>query len=605
MDPLNFARPDAFLVFIPLAAVIIALYLLRMRRREMQVPATFLWPTHTEEVRANTFFQKLKPSWLLFLQLLALAVIVGCIARPQLVQRGLTGEITVLVLDSSASMGATDVAPSRFEEAKRLARAAIESARPGDRIAMVEAGPVPRVVFSLSSDPVRQLADLQSLQVTDAETDVGEAMRLASAIVSGTEGARIVLLSDGVFERIDDFSQGKASVVFQSIGKSGENLAIEAFGASESQRGKLLFASVRNFGDKAVTTNLTVFADGKVIDSAQITVSPQKSQSRTINVPAGSTLFEAKIDAKDGLAADNYAALSADPAASLQVLKVGGEDPFLDRALALDPRVTLDRADSLPLDGGSSYDIVVFDGVPAEPTTSRGVLILGKAGTGSPVTASGTAKRPRFTGATTNPLMQGVDLDGVYIEEIEVVQPKGSAEVLARSAAGPLIVADKKPSQRSVYLAFSPLESDFPLQIGFPIFVSNMLDFLGGRAGEGPLVVPVGRPFSLPATTPTASLKVPDGDDVRLKSNGGAVTIREAKRVGTYSFRAGNAERKLIAVLQSPRESALAPEREIALAKKPVKSTDAPLRFADFWQPLVLLGLLVLSAEWWLYARRS
>jgi hypothetical protein len=213
--------------------------------------------------------------------------------------------------------------------------------------------------------------------------------------------------------------------------------------------------------------------------------------------------------------------------------------------------------------------------------------------------------RPKFNGATTNPLMQGVDLDGVYIEEIEVVQPKGSAEVLARSAAGALIVADKKPSQRSVYLAFSPLESDFPLQIGFPIFVSNMLDFLGGEAGEGPLVVPVGRPFSLPASTPTASLKVPDSGDVQLKSNGGAVTIREAKRVGTYSFRAGTAERKLIAVLQSPRESALAPEREIALAKKPVKSTDAPLRFADFWQPLVLLGLLVLSAEWWLYARRS
>jgi hypothetical protein len=45
--------------------------------------------------------------------------------------------------------------------------------------------------------------------------------------------------------------------------------------------------------------------------------------------------------------------------------------------------------------------------------------------------------------------------------------------------------------------------------------------------------------------------------------------------------------------------------KEIALARKPVKSTDAPLRFADFWQPLILLGLVILGAEWWLYARRS
>lgn len=605
MAQLNFARPDALFLFLPLAAVIIALYLLRMKRREMQVPATFLWPTHTEEVRANALFQKLKPSWLLFLQLLALAVTVGCIARPQLVQRGLTGEITVLVLDSSASMGATDVSPSRFEEAKRLAKAAIESARPGDRIAMVEAGPVPRVVFSLSSDPVRQLAELQPLTVSDAETDAGEAMRLASAIVAGTEGARIVLLSDGVFERIDDFSQGNASVVFQSVGKSGENLAIEAFGSSESQKGRLLFASVRNFGDKVATTNLTILADGKVVDSSQLQIPSQQSQSRTIAVPAGATLFETRIDAKDALAADNYSALSADPAASLQVLKIGGEDPFLDRALALDPRVTLDRADRLPLDGGSSYDIVVFDGVASEPTTSRGVLILGKAGTGSPVRITGTAARPKFNGASSSEILKGVDLDGVYFEEIEVAQPIGSAEVLARSAAGPLIIADTKPNQRVVYTAFSPLESDFPLQIGFPIFVSNLLDFLGGEAGEGPLVVPVGRAFSLPANAPSASLKVPTGGEVQLKPNGGAVTIREAKRVGTYEFRSGNAVRKVIAVLQSPRESALAPEREIALARKPVKSTDAPLRFADFWQPLILLGLLILGAEWWLYARRS
>lgn len=250
MGPLSFANPAALLLFLPLAGIIVALYLLRMRRRELRVPATFLWPAQTEEVRANALFQKLKPSWLLFLQLLALALVVFCLARPQTRQRGLAGEVTVFVIDSSASMGATDVQPSRFAEAKRLAREAISSARPGDRTALVEAGPVPRVVFPLGNDPARQIAALNEVQGTDAEAEVGEAMRLAAAVVSGLDGARIVLLSDGVFPKIENFSQGKAAVVYKAIGKSGDNLAIEALGVTETPKGRLEAANARTVGER-------------------------------------------------------------------------------------------------------------------------------------------------------------------------------------------------------------------------------------------------------------------------------------------------------------------------------------------------------------------
>ena len=600
MGALSFANPGAFALFLPLAAVVVALYLLRMRRRELRVPATFLWPAQTEEVRANALFQRLRPSWLLFLQLFALALAALCLARPQRMQRGLAGETTVFVLDSSASMGATDVAPSRFAEARRLAREAIASSKPGDQLALVEAGPVPRVVFPLGNDPARQIAALDAVEGTDAEADVGEAMRLATAIVSGREGARIVLLSDGDFEPIRDFSQGKASVAYQNVGKGGTNLAVEALGVTDTPKGRLLFAGLRNYGSQPWETTLTLYADGKAIDSLRLKIAARSTQGRTVAAPAGVRLFEARIDPKDVLKADDYAAVSADPAASLRVLKVGGEDPFLDRALALDPRVTLDRAASLPADGGAGYDIVAFDGVPSQPTKSRGVLILGEAGPGAPVTVEGTAKRPRFTAAEESPLMKGVDLDGVYIDAAERVVPKASGEVLARSSAGPLVVAERTPTRRTVYLAFSPLQSDFPLQVGFPIFVANALDFLGGEAGGGPLVVGVGRPFSLPASG-EATLVGPDGAKTTLRPVAGAVTVREARRVGRYAL----GKRVVVATLRSPRESDVAPVSQIALADRPIKAQAAPLRFADFWRPLATLCLFVLGFEWWLYARRS
>src|SRR6476646_863622 len=108
-----FQNAAQLLWLLPLLGVIILLYLLKMKRRELRVPATFLWPAKTEEVRANSLFQRLRFSWLMVLQILALALVIAALARPQTIQRGLAGKVTVLVIDASASMGSTDISPSR------------------------------------------------------------------------------------------------------------------------------------------------------------------------------------------------------------------------------------------------------------------------------------------------------------------------------------------------------------------------------------------------------------------------------------------------------------------------------------------------------------
>jgi len=457
----------------------------------------------------------------------------------------------------------------------------------------------------LGNDPARQNAAIDALEGTDAEADLGEAMRLATAIVSGLEGARIVLLSDGDFEPIKDFSQGKASVVYRSIGKGGANVAVEALGVTDSPKGRLLYAGLRNYGSEKRSVTLSLYADGKAVDSLRLDVPAHGSQGRTVAAPAGVRLYEAKLDSKDSLSADDYGAVSADPSASLRVLRVGGEDPFLDRALSLDPRVTLDKAPVLPSDGGEAYDLVVFDGIASQPVKSRGVLIFGNAGPGAPVEVQGTAKAPHLTTAETTPILKGVDFDGVFIDSAQRVQAKPGGEVLARTSAGPLVVAERRPNSRALYVAFSPLESDFPLQVGFPIFVANALDFLGGENSNGPMVVRVGRPFQVPVSSGTPSLEGPDGTRTTLKPLGGAATVREARRVGRYTLEVDGKKRTVVATLRSPRESDIAPVDQIALADRPIKAMAAPLRFADFWRPLATLCLMILSAEWWLYARRS
>jgi len=538
------------------------------------------------------------------LQLLALLLVVVALARPQTRQNGLAGEVTVLVVDTSASMGARDVTPSRFAEAVRLARETIVGAKPSDRLALIEAGPSPRVVFPLGNDSANQLRALESVEPTDAAADTGEALRLASALVGGIDGARIVLLSDGCFEPVTNFSRGKAAVVYKSIGVQDENLGITALGAAETTAGRKVYVGVHSYSRKAMEAPVSIYADGKLIDSVVATVGPKATWGRTVDAPSNAKVFEARLAGRDILAADDYAATVVDPAASLRTLLISKGDPFTERALALDPRVTLDKAARYPTESGDRYDLVVFDGVTPSPTKARGVLSLGEPLPGLAGAQSRTAMGPKFLSAEKSALLDGVSFADVYIDSQTVVKPTGRATVLAETNQGPLVATTNSPAQRQVFLAFAPLQSDFPLQVGFPIFIANALTFLAGPNGADDLTVEPGRAFSV---TSRSEVKVssPDYGEKTTPSRDGVAVIRAIRRVGPYNLVADGKTKYLYAALAAVRESDVAPVKGVDLGGGRVKATASPARFGDFWRPLILLGLLVLAGEWWLFARKS
>src|SRR5881227_4445364 len=110
---MTFLAPAAVLALtIP---AIIALYFLKIRRPTRIVPALHLWPNQIRDRQANVPWQRLRPSWLLFLQLLAAAVLVAAAVQPALPATAGLAAHSIVLLDASASMQAKDVAPSRFE----------------------------------------------------------------------------------------------------------------------------------------------------------------------------------------------------------------------------------------------------------------------------------------------------------------------------------------------------------------------------------------------------------------------------------------------------------------------------------------------------------
>ena len=95
------------------------------------------------DVEANAPWQRLRRSLLLLLQLLLVAILAILAARP-FVERpaGLAGDL-VLVVDTSASMQATDITPTRLDAAKAAAVDALKDLPAGGKVSVIAAGRTP------------------------------------------------------------------------------------------------------------------------------------------------------------------------------------------------------------------------------------------------------------------------------------------------------------------------------------------------------------------------------------------------------------------------------------------------------------------------------
>src|SRR5437764_531245 len=127
---MSFFNPLLLLLLAPMGGLIVLMYILKLRRRDVVVSSTYLWRQVIRDVQANAPFQKLRKNLLMFLQILAVALIVFALARPFWKGAGIGGRSVVIVVDTSASMMATDVGRSRLDEAKREAHTVVDNMKP-------------------------------------------------------------------------------------------------------------------------------------------------------------------------------------------------------------------------------------------------------------------------------------------------------------------------------------------------------------------------------------------------------------------------------------------------------------------------------------------
>jgi hypothetical protein len=301
----HFALPSwAGLVLLLVPLLLVLLYFLKLKRKPLQVPSTLLWRKSIEDLHVNSLFQWLRNNILLLLQLLTVLVLIYAVLAPQVHGGAKSGKSYILLIDSSASMAVTDVAPSRLEAAKEEALREIDSHVDGDNGMVIEFSSRARILQPFTSDRGLLRAAVGRITQTQRPTRIEEALQLADSLANplrstddsavrpanedpaqartyvAAEGiaAEVHLFSDGRFPDVAGFSAGNLDLNYHRIGKPGgaavDNVGIVMLNARrDEQDGKLrIFVRVLNFRPSETKATLEIRVNGTLRDLRPITL---------------------------------------------------------------------------------------------------------------------------------------------------------------------------------------------------------------------------------------------------------------------------------------------------------------------------------------------
>jgi hypothetical protein len=627
---MHFLNPLSLLWLPLIGGLIVLMYILKLRRKDVVVSSTYLWRQVIRDVQANAPFQKLRKNLLLLLQLIIATLIILALSRPFVRAYGIGGRNIVLIVDASASMRATDVAPSRLEVARRKAQELVSALRPGDQMMVLSASSRPEALTGFTDERTELRRAIDNLKPHDTPTNMRDALNLAADLVASRKDSSnglIELVSDGGFEAEDsgagsgsgpryaltNLNLGGTHLDFYPIGSGHENVGITAVdfrrNLGEDKSFELLVVT-RNFGSQAHTFTEEVYANDDLVEANEVTLPPDGEDTRPYDLPEPDhpVRMRVHLDIKDDLAADNDAALIVKPRKTLNVLLVSKENLFLQNAIQVDPSVQLSKTSEFTT--GKGFDVVVFNEAAPAKLPPGNYLFLRCTSDQAPVRVEGEAANVAPADwEHDHPVLRYVDLGSERFGSVLKATTLGWGHELAVAESGSLIAVGEKERMRSEFVAFSLNESLFPLRVAFPIFIANSIRWLGTGSDDSELgQIATGSPMPIPAPAGVGKLTVtkPDGTkrELRTSEQGGAV-FDEADEVGVYTAEGAGFSYSFAANLASASESDITPHRNLTITDNP--SASSGHRVADN-RPLLpwlaLLALLVLGVEWWAFHRR-
>jgi Ca-activated chloride channel homolog len=589
---------------------------MRPKRQEQVVSSTLLWRQATQDLQASRPWQRLRITALLLLQILAAIVVVLVLTRPATFIRSPIGGDTIIILQASASMQATDVSPSRFEEAKSLTTDLINGLGPSDHVSIISMARIPQVVIASSSDKSQLTAALQRAKVTNEDADLEQALSLATSLAAGHTDAQVLVIGDGHVLPVDQTLVVPFPVHYLQVGTDAPNAAFLALGSQTIQGRLVALAQIANYSHQQRSIPVELYADGKLVGVQTAVLAARASGTLQWGpLPPTSRFLHASIVSQDAMTVDHEAWAIVGGSMHGRVLLVTSSNSFLEAALHLQPNIDLYETTPDKYANAGNFDLTVFDDfIPSRLPAGNvffvnppaGSYIFGKSG--AEINVSHIS-----AGSDGQNLLSQVDLSSIHVLRVShQLIPASWTQPVIVTPETPLLIAGEKDNRRIAALSFDLHDSDLPLQPSFPILMYNIVSWF--------LPAPVPGNGQLAPDTPVTIQAWPGAQRITVAGPGQqAVTVappfpvavfNQTDRTGIYNvtqYTQDQERQGAFAVnLFDPLQSSLAPASQLPIAHSaPFDSGGAsvPRVLREIWPWIAAFLLLVLCAEWWLFSR--
>ena len=615
---MTFLVPIAAL-FALLVPVIVLFYILRAQYERIPVPSTWLWRNVVRDTEGRPTWRPPIRNILLLLQILI--ALLGAFALMRPATLGEAAKSHILIIDASMSMQSTDVAPNRFEEAKRQAAEIVRAAQDGDAFALIRMGNSVDVVERATSR-AQLLQAISTLTPGVTGSDVRNALQVAGAIAREQTGYRsdVVILSDGAFGELPPLEAGIADLRVQTIGSSSDNQAIvqirvrRIIDGSNRQEG---FARIANYGPAAVEVAIRALGDSVPLDNRRVRIAARGTTEIIVPLNPNVKHFEVNIDRADLLPLDNYAQVVV-PSEDIELTLVSGSATFFERALTALPgvRKTVIRPQQYKKELGGA--ITVFDGYL--PRTRDNLPPASMLIVNPPVSTGGIMdvaelRQPQQVIRINprSPLLDAVDLSGVFLPKaLRVAGLPGTSPIVESKDAG-LVWEGVDEGRKVVVFGFDPRQPEIGQRLAFPILLANAISWLGPNAGSSTLAAgqsinlqplrdardvlvrdPNGKSYVFPITDTTRGRAIPFAQTDLIGRY--AVVQRGEKgplSQGWFTVNGGEEDHSDI------RPRTFAPQSASSIMSSALNAVNLEL-----WPYLAAIALAFLAIEWIVYVRR-
>jgi hypothetical protein len=357
--------------------------------------------------------------------------------------------------------------------------------------------------------------------------------------------------------------------------------------------------------------------DGRAFDVRGVRIDAQGDAAVNFTFDAaGEAFVGVGHDHADDLAVDDKGYLAVAPPQRLKVLLVSEGNRFLSQAIAAAGvhglLTTTPAAYAIDPSMGQAVDVIVFDRWSPSQMPAVGSLTLGAA---LPLDEMALKLDEDGEGQAIlewrreHPLLRHVAMQELKLANRVRLSLPDAAQALAYGEAGPVMATVQADGRRHVVVGFNVLESNWPMQIGFPVFITNAMDWLavGGAAEAGVAFAP-GDVAVVPMPADTKRVVYGGPMSISTDVERGRAVLPAFERVGVYVARTEvqSPWRQLPVNLSSANESDVRPADVLDIGAEAVDASGTRSQAVrrEVWRWFVWLALGLLMVEWVVYARR-